>query len=346
MYAELRRLQAAGDAGLHSVSGVGGDERQLGALDGREVPEHVVGRVHPAGRPADPDADPHVVAGAQRLADVAQTVVAALATPPLEAERAEGQVELVVHDEHVLGVDGEEAHEARHRATRNVHVRGGLGQHHRRSRQAAGEHPQPGRGRHRVRPVGPPARAGARRQLVEHHLPDVVPVARVGRAGVAESDDQPGALAHYSFSASPPSARPSSCAAEDSPSAAGTASPSSSETSCSMPSSASASASSASTSSAVRAWETLTTIASASVIRLAPSGSSMSAASSRVPASAPSTETVTFSGMCVASTSSSSVWWSTVTTVSGAASPSTCTPTSTWTFSPRRTMTRSTCSIS
>ena len=43
-------------------------------------------------------------------------------------------------------------------------------------------------------------------------------------------------------------------------------------------------------------------------------------------------------GMCVASASIAMVFWSTTTSVSGAASPSTCRDTSTVTFSPRRTM--------
>ncbi len=65
-----------------------------------------------------------------------------------------------------------------------------------------------------------------------------------------------------------------------------------------------------------------------------------------VPADRPSTETTTFCGMLVASTSSWTVWDSTVTTVSTAASPSVWIWTSTVTFSPRRTTTRSTCSMS
>src|SRR6476661_3907206 len=119
----------------------------------------------------------------------------------------------------------------------------------------------------------------------------------------------------------------------------------SSDSSRSIPASSSASASSASSSSCEICWVMLTTRVSSSTTRAAPRGSSTSEALICVPASRPSTETTRFSGMWVASTSSCRVWASRVTTVSGAASPSRCTGTSTVTFSPLRTMTRSTCSM-
>jgi hypothetical protein len=136
---------------------------------------------------------------------------------------------------------------------------------------------------------------------------------------------------------------PSAGASADSPSAGASAGASAS--SRSMPASASASSSSDSSASCETCWLMLTTRVSPSMARAAPSGRVTSDALIWVPAVRPSTETTTFSGMLVASTSSCRVWWSTVTTVSGAASPSTCTGTSTVTFSPRRTTTRSTCSM-
>ena len=101
-----------------------------------------------------------------------------------------------------------------------------------------------------------------------------------------------------------------------------------------MPASASASDSSASRASAETCAVTLTTSASASVTSVAPSGSSTWPARIWVPAVRPSTETVMLSGMSVARTSSCRLVWSVVTTVSGPASPSRWTLTSTTTFSP------------
>ena len=86
---------------------------------------------------------------------------------------------------------------------------------------------------------------------------------------------------------------------------------------------------------------TLTIRISASVMSSAPSGSTRSRAKIWVPALTPSTETSILSGMWVASTASANVLFSSVTTVSTAAAPTTWTGTSTVTFSPRRTTTRS-----
>ena len=112
-----------------------------------------------------------------------------------------------------------------------------------------------------------------------------------------------------------------------------------------MPASASASSSSASTSAAVGACTMLTMSCSSSVSRVEPFGSSRSLAKIWVPTAAPSTEISMYSGMWVAS-ASSEIWLFSVTTMASlTTSPVTCTGTSTVTFSPLRTATKSTCSM-
>ena len=112
-----------------------------------------------------------------------------------------------------------------------------------------------------------------------------------------------------------------------------------------MPASASASASSASRASSEMASETLTMVSSASVTSSTPSGSSRSPAWTRVPASAPSTDTVMNSGMSSTGAFTETVEVGTETTVSGPASPSRWMAMSTSTFSLRSTITKSTCSM-
>ncbi|COV36572.1 Uncharacterised protein [Mycobacterium tuberculosis] len=87
----------------------------------------------------------------------------------------------------------------------------------------------------------------------------------------------------------------------------------------------------------------MTTNRSGSEIRLTPAGSAICPAVSWVPGSAPSMDTVNCSGIDSASASISMLLVSWVTRVSGPAWPSTTTLTSTTTFSPRRTTSRSAC---
>src|SRR5690554_5814850 len=89
------------DDGLGRVGRVGDEERHLGALHRGKVFQHEVCGVHPPRRTPDPDADADVVARAERLGDVAQAVVPALAATELEPHLAERDVELVVHDDDV-----------------------------------------------------------------------------------------------------------------------------------------------------------------------------------------------------------------------------------------------------
>src|SRR3984885_3335033 len=88
--------QALGDQGLHRVGAAVEGEREFLPLGGGEVPEHEVGRVHPARRAADAEADPVVVTGAEGRGDRAQAIVAVVAAAQLQADPAERDVELVM----------------------------------------------------------------------------------------------------------------------------------------------------------------------------------------------------------------------------------------------------------
>src|SRR3954451_6948376 len=355
----LRRVETAGQQQLGGVGRLGDEERQFLALGRGEVLEHEVGRVLPAGRAGGADAHPQVVLVPGRSRDRPQAVVPTLATAALEPDAGEGDVELVVDDDEVGGVEVVVVEQAPHRAARFVHVRRRAGE----DDAAAG---QPALAGERARP-GALARgepdAGAVGELVEDHHADVVPVTRVAGAGVAQPDheerafghDDGGAggagapagraLAHRQLFAvaSPASPLPWSCGS-------GTTSPSptpsaaSADSSRSMPASASASASSASRASAVCAAWKATATASGSVTRVVPAGSRRSAAVMLSPDVLPVTSTSMDSGMAVASASTERGLSSCRTRVSAAAWPTTCTGTSTVTFSPRRTRRRSTCS--
>ena len=126
--------------------------------------------------------------------------------------------------------------------------------------------------------------------------------------------------------------------------AAGASSACSVRSSRSMPASASASASSASSCSAVGAARIATTTWSGSPISVVPSGSATAPAWTLSPIWKPSMETSKWSGMLVASASTVSVTSCWSTRPSRSASPVSVTRTSTVTFSPRRTSSRSTCS--
>src|ERR1700712_3347810 len=84
--AVLRLQQADADQRFDGVGSVLEVDRQFLAFGGGEVTQHIVGRVHPAGRPADPAPDPQVVLGAQRSGDRLEPVVAALAAALLHPD--------------------------------------------------------------------------------------------------------------------------------------------------------------------------------------------------------------------------------------------------------------------
>src|ERR1700712_127324 len=353
--AVLRRLQALGEQGLDGVGGELQGHVQLAAL-GRGPPlEDVVGGVLASGGPADAEPHPQVVLRPERLRDRAQPVVPALAAAALEPDDAELEVQVVVHHDEVLGRHREEAQRVRHGAAREVHVPAGLGP----DRPGPGQPPL-GHVRPRLAVRGE-ATAGAPGEHVGDREPDVVPGAVVLRPRVAQPGDQdgagrgrPGGGHHDRFAplavgqsslpgVSPSAAAGSSGAPPSAPSPRSVPSPSSdSEASSSTP--APSVSISSSIASSVGASVTLTTRISASDTSEEPSGRRMSPAWNCVPIRAPSMTRLISSGMSIASASMVrvSAFWKT--SEPGAASPSVTTGTSTVTFSPRRTTTRSTCS--
>jgi hypothetical protein len=93
------------DERLDGVGRVRDQQLERAALGGGEGGEDVVGGVPAARRAAHAHPDSQVVLGAERLGDVAQAVVPALAAAALQAHRVEGDVDLVVHDDDLLGGD-------------------------------------------------------------------------------------------------------------------------------------------------------------------------------------------------------------------------------------------------
>src|SRR3954469_22158631 len=339
----------------HGVDGVAHQEGQLLTFGHREVPEHEVGGVLPPRRTPDPHPQAAVLLRPQRPADRPEPVVAALAAAPLEHEIAEREVELVVDDEQPLRLDLEEAAGGGDLPAGLVHVRRRDGEHEALPRSAAG------RRQSRLCDLRPGAVRGephpeVRRELRHDHRTDVVPVARVLGARVAQPDDEPGPepLGVLGHRGTPSSWNGTGPRFPSGPCRCGSTCRSVSR-GCCQPSPAVSPAGSSTTSPSGAPWSAvsaappvamMTTVASGSVIRVEPSGRAICPAWIWVPSSAPSTDTAIACGMAVASTSSDRVVSSSVVRPFPAGSPVTCTGTSTVTFSPRRTRTRSTCSIS
>src|SRR3954462_10608400 len=188
----LRGLEATGEQQLRGVGGLGDEEGQFLALGGGEVLEHEVRRVLPAGRAADPDADAEVVLGAGRPRDRPQAVVAALAAAALEPHGGEREVKLVVDDDEVGGVQVVVVQQAADRAAGLVHVRRRPGE----DDPPSGQPALAGEGSRAGPLAGGELDAGPGGELLEHHDADVVPVAGVAGTGIAEPDDQEGALGY------------------------------------------------------------------------------------------------------------------------------------------------------
>jgi hypothetical protein len=115
--------QALGDQGLDGVGAAVEGEREFLPLGRGEVPEHEVGRVHAAGRTADSEPDPVVVTGAEGRGDRPQAIVAVVAAAQLQADPAEGDIELVVQNHGPFGRKLVEPEQSRDGTTRQVHVR-------------------------------------------------------------------------------------------------------------------------------------------------------------------------------------------------------------------------------
>ena len=161
----------------------------LGAL--AKASEHVRGDDLGVGGVGAPDPDAHApeVRAAELALERLQAVVAGQAAAETRAQLAEGQVDLVVHDEHALEWQAVGAARGSDGAAGLVHV--GLRQQHRDAhwigsppaRAALGEQ----RAEARAHAWQPPALA----ERFGDHEADVVRRARVLAAGIAESYDQP-----------------------------------------------------------------------------------------------------------------------------------------------------------
>ena len=183
----LRGDETLVDELLDGVGGIAHEDRQRLALGGPEGVEHPVGGILTPGRPAD--ADPHTgeVRRAERLGDVADAVVTAVASADLQLDRVERDVELIVHDDHPLGRHAVERRERGDGPARDVHEAVGLGQD-----ELVRPRTQPRLGRAGVRLVRAERLRPARGELVHDELTDVVPRHLVARTRVAEPDHQPG----------------------------------------------------------------------------------------------------------------------------------------------------------
>src|SRR6185437_13892880 len=94
----LRGVEAVGKQRFDGVRRPVDEVGQLFALGGREVVQHVVGRILPTRRPSDAETDAQVVVAPQRRGGGAQAVVAAITATSLDPQRAIGQVEVIVHN--------------------------------------------------------------------------------------------------------------------------------------------------------------------------------------------------------------------------------------------------------
>ena len=87
------------------VCSVRDEEGQVLRFGAAEGLEHEVCGVHASGRSTDAGAHTVVVFGAQCLGDIAQTVMAAFSPTNLEFNGVEGDIEFIVHNDDVVGVN-------------------------------------------------------------------------------------------------------------------------------------------------------------------------------------------------------------------------------------------------
>src|SRR5699024_1056004 len=120
----------------HRIRGPFDVELQLGPLGAREVTQDVTGRVHASGRAPHPEPHPQIVRPGQRGRAGLQAVVPPGATAPLELERPEVDVHLVVHDDDPRRWNLVEPCQPGHRATGQIHVRTRFDQYRRYTAQA------------------------------------------------------------------------------------------------------------------------------------------------------------------------------------------------------------------
>src|SRR5690606_36638918 len=144
-------------------------------------------RGHPVLEPglADADAQPVEAAVAKQAHDVAQAVLAAVAAVELQPRHAGRQVELVMGQQRLFGLDLPVAQGSHHRLATEVHERGRAQQ-----PQAAPGHLDL-RGLAEQLALGPEARPGPLGQGVHETEPGVMPGPCMFGPRVAEADDEP-----------------------------------------------------------------------------------------------------------------------------------------------------------
>src|SRR5215475_529949 len=190
----LCRLDAELHDRLDHVRRAIDEEVELLALRRGEVRQHIVGRVHPAGRAPDAEPYPRIFLRSERFGHRSEPVVTALAAADLRPYRPEVEVELVVYCNDPIRRNLVEAGEVRDRRAKQVHEGRRLRDHELRSAGA-----QKALGQLGCRaPGSAELRADTSRQKVGHEEAGVVPVAGVVGTGVAEPDDQPcaGTISH------------------------------------------------------------------------------------------------------------------------------------------------------
>src|SRR5207344_150981 len=147
--------------------------------------EHPVRRLPATGRTADAQAHAEEVWRPERLLQRTQAVVAGRRAAGLHAELPEGQIDLVVHRDHVVWLDVLLARERRDRRTALVHERAGL-----REQDACAPHADLADVRADEPGLAEPfALAGG--ELVHDPVAEVVTGLRIRLAGVAEPRDEP-----------------------------------------------------------------------------------------------------------------------------------------------------------
>ena len=111
------------DGQTGGICGAGAGVLEILGFAGAQLLEHVVCHGHLAGRVADAGADTAKVAAAHLVDDGAQAVVTGMASAHLNTHVAGGNIELVVDDEQLLGLDLVLAAELGDGPARGVHVR-------------------------------------------------------------------------------------------------------------------------------------------------------------------------------------------------------------------------------
>ena len=96
---------AVDDGQTGGICGAGAGVLEILGFAGAQLLEHVVCHGHLAGRVADAGADTAKVAAAHLVDDGAQAVVTGMASAHLNTHVAGGNIELVVDDEQLLGLD-------------------------------------------------------------------------------------------------------------------------------------------------------------------------------------------------------------------------------------------------